>query len=218
MKHFLLSRLSRITLAGTFLLVGCSPPKYIGYRSEAGDFFAQVPYGWSVYLDRQGDDYLAYNFIGPFEPEFFRGVPSLSVRWYKAGAKHRLRLGLSESYYSGNDYIRKVLREVYGSDRFMKVDVHDISISGWSGKHFVVISPTDVERKTQFGVSNERGGKRRVVLRQHEYAVLPMDSGFYVFIYPATTGGFSKYADRFNHLVNTFKVLKDGPGGPLIKG
>ena len=202
---------------GTLFLVGCNPPKYIGYRSEAGDFLAQVPYGWSVYLDRQADDYLAYTFIGPFEPDFYRGVPSLSVRWYRTGAEHRMRMGLTEVYYSADDYIKSTLREVYGNERFMKVDVSDISVSGWAGKHFVVVSPMDVDRATRFGVSTERGGKRRVVLRKHEYAVLPMDSGFYVFIYPATHGGFAKYQDRFNHLVNTFKALKDGPGGPAIK-
>jgi hypothetical protein len=206
-----------LLLAGAIFVSGCKPPKYIRYRSEAGDIEMQVPYGWSVYLDRQGNDFYAYNFVGPFEPDFYRGVPSLSVRWYRTGATHRMRLGITETYYSPEDYIQTTLREVYGDERFMKSEVQDISVSGWKGKHFVVVSPKEVEKDTPYGLSTERGGKRTVILRQHAYAVLPMDNGFYVVIYPATRGGYEKYDDRFNHLVNTLKVVKDGPGGPPVK-
>lgn len=217
MRHFSISRAGLTVVLGVFLSAGCKPPKYIRYHSEAGDVAMQVPYGWSVYLDRQGNDFYAYNFVGPFEPDFYRGVPSLSVRWYKTGAVHKMRLGLTETYYSAEDYISTTLREVYGRERFMKTEVQDVSISGWRGKHFIVVSPKPVERSERYGVSTERGGKEAVVLRQHAYAVLPMDNGFYVIIYPATAGGFPKYDDRFNHLVNTFKVLRDGPGGPAVK-
>ncbi|OIO04369.1 MAG: hypothetical protein AUJ52_15525 [Elusimicrobia bacterium CG1_02_63_36] len=217
MKHFSMTRAGFAIVIGALLIVGCKPPKYIRYRSEAGDIAIQVPYGWSVYLDRQGNDFYSYNFVGPFEPDFYRGVPSLSVRWYKTAATHRMRMGLSETYYSADDYIATTLREVYGRERFMKTEVQEVSISGWRGKHFVVVSPKPAEKGERYGVSTERGGKETVVLREHAYAVLPMDNGFYVIIYPATAGGYAKYADRFNHLVNTFKALKDGPGGPAVK-
>jgi hypothetical protein len=68
-----------------------------------------------------------------------------------------------------------------------------------------------------FGVSSDRGGKQSVVLRQHAYVVVPMDTGFYVLIYPATRSGYPKYEDRFNNLVNKFRTLKDGPAGPKLK-
>lgn len=211
-------KLLSLALVASALFAGaCKPPKYIKYMSESGDFSTEVPWGWSVYLDRQGDDYYNYTFVGPFEPEFHRGVPTLQVRWYGKDRVHSLPDGALESYSGPEDYIAKTLRDVYGSERIMSQEPHSIAVAGWAATHFVVTSAMPVPGSMSFGVSSDRGGKQTAVVRQHAYAVVPMDTGFYVLIYPATRAGFPKYEDRFNNLVNKFATLKDGPGGPAVK-
>lgn len=209
--------LSSLVLGALVLGVGCKPPKYIKYFSESGDFSTEVPWGWSVYLDRQGDDYYNYTFVGPFEPEFHRGVPTLQVRWFGKDRVHELPDGGLESYTGPEDYVAKTLRDVYGPERVLSQEPHRISVAGWEATHFIVVSPMPVPATMSFGVSSDRAGKQSVVLRQHAYVVVPMDTGFYVLIYPATRAGYPKYEDRFNNLVNKFKTLKDGPAGPKLK-
>lgn len=204
-------------LAAALFAVACKPPKYIRYTSESGDFNAQVPWGWSVYLDRQRDDYYNYTFVGPFEQDFHRGVPTLQVRWYGKNSVRTIPGGEIEAYSSPENFVERTLRDLYGPQRSMKVEPHKIAVSGWQATHFVVVSPMEVPGTMRFGVSEEVGTKKSVVVRQHAYVVVPMDSGFYVLIYPATRAGFEKYEERFNNLVNTFRAMKDGPGGPLVK-
>ncbi|MDE2291355.1 MAG: hypothetical protein KGL53_04670 [Elusimicrobia bacterium] len=205
--------------AAALLTAGClKPPKYIEYVSEAGDFSAQVPWGWSVYLDRQGDAYYDYTFVGPFEPSFNHGVPTLQVRWYGLNAVHRLPDGELEAYSSPENYIERTLRDVYGAERVMVQDAHAVSVAGWQATHFIVESPMPVPPSLRFGVSTDAQGKNPVVLREHAYVVVPMNTGFYVLIYPATHDGYSKYEKQFNDLVNTFRVMKDGPDGPPVRG
>lgn len=206
-----------VALAALPFAAACKPPKYIKYNSESGDFTAQVPWGWSVYLDRQGDDFYGYTFVGPFDPDFHRGVPTLQARWYGKNRVRTLPDGSVETYPSPQDFVERTLRDLYGPEKALKVEPHPIAVSGWEATHFVVISPMEVPGTMRFGVSEEAESKKTVVLRQHAYVVVPMDTGFYVLIYPATRGGFEKYEDRFNNLVNTFRALKDGPGGPLLK-
>lgn len=208
---------SALALGALVFGAACKPPKYIKYMSESGDFSTEVPWGWSVYLDRQGDDYYNYTFVGPFEPEFHRGVPTLQVRWYGKDRVHSLADGSLETYSSPEDFVAKTLRDVYGPERVLNQEPHRISVAGWEATHLVVVSPMEVPSTMTFGVSSDRAGKQTVVLRQHAYAVVPMDTGFYVLIYPATRAGFPKYEDRFNNLVNKFRTLKDGPSGPVLK-
>lgn len=209
--------LSSLVLGALVFGVGCKPPKYIKYYSESGDFSTEVPWGWSVYLDRQGDDYYNYTFVGPFEPDFHRGVPTLQIRWFGKDRIHSLPDGSLEAYSGPEDYVAKTLRDVYGPERVMSQEPHRISVAGWEATHFIVVSPMEVPSTMNFGVSSDRAGKQSVVLRQHAYAVVPMDTGFYVLIYPATRAGYPKYEDRFNNLVNKFRTLKDGPAGPKLK-
>lgn len=209
--------LSTLALGVLVFAAACKPPKYIQYMSESGDFSTEVPWGWSVYLDRQGDDYYNYTFVGPFEPEFHRGVPTLQVRWYGKDRVHALADGALETYASPEDFIAKTLRDVYGPERAMTQEPHRISVAGWEATHFVVVAAMAVPSTMTFGVSSDKAGKASVVLRQHAYAVVPMDTGFYVLIYPATRAGYAKYEERFNNLVNKFRTLKDGPGGPALK-
>lgn len=205
-----------VVVAAAFT-AACKPPKYIDYSSEAGDFSASVPWGWSVYLDRQADDYYNYTFVGPFEPEFHHGVPTLQVRWYGKNRVRTLPDGQLETYASAKEYIERTLRDVYGPERELEVAPHPLTVAGWQATHFVVVGPMDVSSKARFGVYTDPKSKRTLVARRHAYVVLPMDNGFYVMIYPATWEGFKKYEDRFNSLVRSFRVLKDGPGGPLLK-
>lgn len=208
--------LSTLALGALAFTAACKPPKYIQYYSESGDFSTEVPWGWSVYLDRQADDYYNYTFVGPFEPDFHRGVPTLQVRWYGKDRIHSLPDGALEAYTGPEDFVAKTLRDVYGPERVMVQEPHKVAVSGWEATHFVVVSPMEVPATMTFGVSMDRAGKQNVVLRQHAYVVVPMDTGFYVLIYPATRAGFPKYEDRFNALVNKFKTLKDGPAGPKV--
>ncbi|MBI3297103.1 MAG: hypothetical protein HYZ75_02995 [Elusimicrobia bacterium] len=209
--------LAALLVSSAALSTACKPPKYIKYSSEAGDFTAEVPWGWSVYLDRQGDDYYNYTFVGPFDADFHRGVPTLQVRWYGKNRVRTLPDGTIEAYASPQDFIARTLRDVYGPGRVFQVEPQRVEVSNWEATHFVVVAPMDAPPGLRFGLSEERGTGKNFVVRQHAYVVLPMDSGFYVLIYPATRAGFDKYKERLNTLVNTFRTLKDGPGGPAIR-
>lgn len=209
---------SRGLLACAVLAAGCEPPKYVEYHSELGDYTCAVPYGWNVYFDRQENAFTSYTFVGPFDPDFFLGLPSLSVRWHANFKVHRLRDGSAEIYASADDYVRRTLDEVYGSKRQMIQEVHRVAVSGWEGRHFIVESMAEVPDKFNYGVEEaaSSAGPKTAVARRHAYVILPMDNGFYVLVYPATRGGFEKYEKQFNHLVNTFKVHTDGPGGSKV--
>src|SRR5687767_4677767 len=100
-------------LLGAFVFAACRPAKYVRYASSAGDFTCDVPWGWSVIVDSAGSDYTNVTFTGPIEPSFYRGVPSFSVRWYRAGAPHRLPDGSYETYANHEDFVRQMLSEVY---------------------------------------------------------------------------------------------------------
>jgi hypothetical protein len=200
-----------------FAFTACRPPKYLRYTSEAHDFTAEVPYGWQVFFDKSGADYVNYTFVGPFDPDFFRGAPSFSIRWYAKDAARPLPMSQEEeSYSSADDYIERTLREIYGEDSYMEQPLHKVEISGGEAQHFIVSAPMPVGKDARYGISKDVQGSL-AVLRYHEYAVLPMDNGFYVLIYPATKDGYPKFKDQYLHLVNTFQTLLDGPGGAAIR-
>ncbi len=205
-----------LVVAAVFAL-GCKPPKYIKYVSEAKDASFQVPWGWNIYFDDQGSKFYQYNFVGPFDPEFFLGLPSLSVRWHSFGRSRRLRDGSYERFRSADNYIGKTLRKVYGPEYQVPGGIKRVSVAGWEGKSFVVESVAKVPEDYHFGVSIDPDTGSQGIIRKHSYVVLPMDNGFYVMVYPATRGGHMKHLRAFNHLVNTFKVRTDGPGGPRIR-
>ncbi|TPW17246.1 MAG: hypothetical protein FD126_3696 [Elusimicrobia bacterium] len=141
-------------------LSACNPPKYVRYTSPFVDFTCDVPWGWSVFLDSAGSDYTNVTFTGPLDPDFFRGVPSLSVRWYGHNAPHRLPDGGLEMYSSAEDFRDQMLRDVYGpgslegapytkagsdSDQakaaakeLALADFDRVSVSGWGATYFVV--------------------------------------------------------------------------------
>jgi len=211
-------------LAGLLAFSACKPPEYIRYNSDFGDFTVEVPWGWNVYLDGTGTaDFYNYTFVGPFEPDFLHGVPSLSIRWYGNNEFHRLPDGRLERYASADDFIVQTLRDVYGPEHVLVTPTKDdpkeiqrISVSGWEGKHFIVVAPGDIPADNKFGTRVEKDGARTAVLRQHDYVILPMDTGFYVLVYPATKEGYDRYLKRFGRMVKTFKALKDGPVGPKL--
>jgi len=198
-------------------LFGCTPPKYIDFHPKTGDVLFQVPWGWTGYLDSTGPGYYNYTFVGPFDHQFYHGVPTLSVRWYGNNKPRSLPDGSFEFYASADDYVSQMLKDVYGPERFLDQDVHKISVADRQALHFVVSAPVDVPKDTPFGAVRDNSGEQTVVLRKHAYVVLPMDNGFYTLIYPATREGYATYEPRFNHLVNTFRVLKDGPEGRSIR-
>ena len=197
-------------------LCACTAPKYVSYASIRKDFSVSAPWGWSVMTDEEGTRYAATTFIGPFEPEFYLGAPSLSVRWYAYYSAHRLPDGLLESYASADDFISQTIANVYGPEPILRQPVQEIEANGHRAKHFVVLSPVVVPPGTRWGTSTEVSTGRLVNLREHAYVVLPLSKGFYVLIYPATRGGFGLYEPQFNQLVNTFTPLSEGPGGPKI--
>lgn len=206
-------------LAGAFFFLGCSPPKYATYTSIHKDWKTVVPGGWSIMTDQEGSHFTNTNFIGPFEPEFYLGAPSFSVRWHSYKASHRLPDGLVEYYETAEDYIDQMLKSVYGP-RFELVDAEDYhrpagisgsKVAGRDAKHFAVLSPTEVPADTKWGTSVNPETGRIGVVRLHEYVVVPAQKGFYVLVYPATRDGFKLYKPQFNAFVHGFTILAEGP-------
>jgi hypothetical protein len=84
------SWLGGLAAVGILAAAGCGGSKNSRYRSPFGDFVGDVPTGWTPVVDSAGRDYYQITFVGPFDPAFFKGVPSLSVRWYRFNRPHRL--------------------------------------------------------------------------------------------------------------------------------
>jgi hypothetical protein len=202
-------------LAALLGTCSCRQPSEFNYMSEAGDYSVVVPYGWKVFQDTAGTDFVNTTFTGPFDPDFYRGTPSFSIRWHARNKPHVIYMAGTEVYGSGDDYIDKIVREIYGPDALFEQPVHPVQLSGWAAKQFVVSAPMPVPKGDGWGVSRDDQGQT-AVLRKHAYAVLPMDNGFYVLIYPATVSGFPKYQKDFERMLDTFRVATDGPGGQKI--
>ena len=224
MKTFFLSA------ALSLLFTGCTPSKYVEYKSVSKDFSVSVPRGWAVIAEADYDAFSQVNFIGPFDPDFFLGAPSLSVRWYKRYRPHRLRDGRLEMYSDADDFIDQMLRQVYGGKSILyglgrRADggreivsrPQEIVLkgSGLTAKFFGVLSTTPAPAANQWGVSKGERGEP-VNVRLHDYAVIPIQGGFYVLCYPATRRGYDKAAELFRAMVNTFHPYTAGPGGPKI--
>lgn len=193
----------------------CRSPKYFLYTSEAGDFSVDVPYAWRVFYEEQGSNYVNTTFVGPFDPDFFRGAPSFSIRWHSMGAPFAQGFGMERGYSSAEDYAERTLKELYADDALMEQNLHRIGVSGKQALHFVVSAPMFVPGDTRYGASRDEQGNT-AVLRQHAYVVVPAESGFYVLIYPGTRMGFNRYEARFTKLVNSFRMLRDGPAGAKL--
>ncbi|MCX5795244.1 MAG: hypothetical protein NTY77_07115 [Elusimicrobia bacterium] len=211
------------TLALCGLLAsGCKPPSHSLYTSPNRDFQCDVPWAWSVIYDSEGTHFTNLTFIGPFEPEFYLGAPSFSVRWYTRYATHLLRDGQSELYSGPDDFIKQILDSVYGKERIMFRPVQDMEIDGRKFKYFVVSSLGPAAPGARWGTGEQDG--KLINPRKHAYAILPMSGGFYVLTYPATIQAYDAepktrfeklkiYRDQFDELVHSFVPLKDGPGG-----
>lgn len=204
---------------------GCSPPKYVTYSSVAKDWKAAVPWGWSVMFDREQDHYAATNLIGPFEPDFYLGAPSLSVRWHRYSHAHRLADGLFEVYSSADDFVAQMLETVYGPEYELRRSdgkpgpgrVEDVLLAGRRAKQFTVLSPARVPDTTKWGTAIDPQSGRLAVIRMHQYIVLPLERGFYVLVYPSTREGFKLYLPQFNQLLQSFTPLTQGPNGPPLE-
>ena len=203
----------------------CSPPKYTRYKSVSGDFSVEAPWGWNVIAEADHDSFSEVKFIGPFDSDFFLGTPSLSVRWYKRYRAHALRDGHVEMYTDADDFINQMLRQVYGPKLILlsggklldkKLPLPDVTLkeSGLRAKYFAVLSPAPAAADTVGAVRDVDGNWHNI--RYHEYAVIPMDGGFYVLCYPATQRGHDKAVDRFNVLAASFHPYTNGPGGEKI--
>jgi len=222
--------MSRIFAASVVLALasGCRPPDYADYRSLWGDWSASVPWGWQILTDQQDRDFTQTTFIGPFDADFFLGAPSLSVRWYRSGRPHYLRDKRAETYSGPADFIRQMVRDVYGAESFVTgVKNADgthadgpsqitLKASGLRAVYFTVLSPTPAPPKLQWGISEGKDG-RLAVLRKHSYAIVPLEGGFYVLCYPATAKGHERHDERFRALLGSFTPHAAGPGGPAVK-
>jgi hypothetical protein len=213
----------RVVLAGLLAasVWACSPPKYVPYKSIQGDWSAVVPYAWDVMTDQEDKTFTNTSFIGPFDPEFFLGAPSFSVRWYSYKKAHRLRDGLVEYYRSVDDFIDQMLRGVYGPDYHLvdeenpsrEAPISDVKVAGRAAKHFAVLSAASVRPETKWGTSTDPESGRLVNVRLHEYLIIPLETGFYVLVYPATLKGFKYYKPQFNAFAHGFKLSSEGPQG-----
>jgi hypothetical protein len=212
-----LARRALPLLAGLFLLASCSPPKYAHYTSVKRDWQADVPWGWNVMVENEGQTYGHTAFIGAFEPDFYLGAPMLQVRWHRYGYPHRLADGQLEVYQSADDYIKQTLDVVYAGEREMKTDVHELELlGGRKARHFVVLSPRSAPAWATWGTSKNTENGALGILRQHAYVVVPLTTGFYSLIYPATKAGYPLYEKHFNQLARSFKPLTEGPGGDKV--
>jgi len=206
-------------------LAACSPPKYAHYTSVSGDFSVNVPWGWNVIAEAQNDSFSEVKFVGPFDADFYLGAPSLSVRWYKRYRAHFWYGRSLEMYADADDFIGQMMRQVYGPnsvllsggkilDRKQKIPDVVLHESGLSAKYFAVLSQAPASAGTVGAVKDVDGNWHNI--RYHEYAVIPMDGGFYVLCYPATQLGHDKGIAYFNVLASSFHPYTAGPGGPKI--
>jgi hypothetical protein len=234
MKNTFLRRLSAVLLLA--LAAGCNPPKYAAYESINKDYTASVPWGWQVMTDQQDTDFSQTTFIGPFDPDFYLGAPSLSVRWYRRYRPHRLIDGRLELYGGADDFIRQTLAQVYGPEYVLmtlggqlsyKRGPNDESVevipettlkqSGLKAKAFIVESATPAPEANKWGISAQAGTDKPFVLRKHAYVIVPLEDGFYVLTYPATERGFPNFLDKFAGLMGSFMPRTAGPGGAKIR-
>ncbi|MBI5203095.1 MAG: hypothetical protein HY925_16005 [Elusimicrobia bacterium] len=218
-----------VLLAG-LVSAGCQPPNYVRFVSPYKDFVCDVPWGWAVYLDSSGSDFTSATFTGPLEPEFYRGTPSFSVRWYANYAPHALLGASPETYANADDFTRQMLADVYGPEAYTKAesdfdqqyqlsqgkstpDTKRIRVSGVEAVNYIVYRTLPAPKGVNLGVVQD--GQGGAVIRQrHAYVLIPVSGGFYVITYPATREGYEKYKPQFINLVKTFKLLKEGPAGP----
>lgn len=217
-----------LAAAACALSAGCRPPKYVSYRSVNGDFTAAVPWGWQIMTDQEGDGtaFAHVNFIGPFDPSFHLGVPSMSVRWYRSYWPHKLRDGRLEMYAGPEDFVKQALEQVYGPKyEFVtsrdegEPQIKDIVLrrSGLQAAYFVVLSRARVPEKAAYGVEVDEETGVPYNVRQHAYVIVPMGEGFYVLTYPATRAGFGKFDENFNQLASSFLPITRGPGGRKVR-
>lgn len=234
MKNTLARRLTAVLLLA--LAAGCSPPKYATYESINKDFSVLVPWGWQVMTDQQDNDFTQSTFIGPFDPDFYLGAPSLSVRWYRRYRPHRLTDGRLEMYGGTDDFINQMLVGVYGPDyaildlteklSFKENQAGQVSevipemalqSSGLKAKVFIVVSETPAPANVQWGVFTNKETGKAYVHRKHAYAVVPIEDGFYVLTYPATLEGYMNHESKFRGLIGSFMPFTAGPSGPKIR-
>ena len=218
MNNTLVRRFSAVLILA--LASGCNSPKYANYESIHKDYAVSVPWGWQVMTDSQDDAFTQATFIGPFDPDFYLGAPSLSVRWLKRYRPHRLVDGRLEMYSDADDFIKQMLKQVYGPTYFFvgadgkPVDaIVEITLkgSGLKAKYFTVLSATPAPANMRWGVSAQKGTDKPHILRKHAYAVVAVEGGFYVLCYPATDDGYDRYLDRFLGLIGSFIPLTAGP-------
>jgi hypothetical protein len=220
-------------LVALLLLSACKPPKYALYTSLDRDYSANVPFAWEVLTDSEGLEAFRHaNFIGPYSAEFFRGAPSFSIRWYGNRKIRTLPNGGVESYADADDFISRTIRNVYGPEHSLYWQPTEAKPGGepcgknlktclleakvgankdLPAKIFLIVSPLEVQLNHIGAAEDEKG--RQINPRKHEYVVLPREKGFYVLTYPATVAGYPKYKKQFNQLVNSFRLMKEGPLG-----
>ena len=219
-RSMIKTRVFALLAAACAAAAGCNPPKYVAYRSVNGDFSTVAPWGWQIYTDQEGDGtaFAQTTFIGPFDPQFYLGAPSITVRWYRNYFPRQMRDGRLESYNSAEDFIARTLGEIYGPDYELESPVKDIDLrqSGLTARHFVVLSPVRVPAETRNGVEIDENNVPHNV-RRHAYVVVPMGEGFYVLTYPATRLGYDKFIQNFNQMVSSFLPIKRGPGGRKLR-
>ena len=214
--------------AALLALAGCIAGNYAHYRSPFGDFVCEVPKGWTTIVDSGGPDFYQITFAGPLQPEFYKGVPSLSVRWYRLNTTHRLPDGSYELYASVRDYMDQMLHDIYGPDGYYKggddVDqeraaarnqalgeFETIKMSGdRDALFFVAYHNVPAPVGANYGVVSDDEG-HRIIRERHGYAILPVRDGFYVLVYPATRNGFERFKKSFLRMVLSFRLLREGP-------
>lgn len=220
-----------LLLLAAMVLSSCKAPKYALYTSVVRDFQVDVPWAWNVMTEQDGSNFSNATFIGPFEPDFYLGAPSFSIRWHRRYYPHKLPGGKLEMYSDTNDYIAQLLKNVYGprytllwKDKMEEFHpcvedgpcITTIMINGREAKYFVVKSAAPAQPGARWGTAMDTETGASINPRQHAYVIVPMANGFYVIVYPATREGYPKYEKEFNQLASSFLPFKDGPEGASV--
>lgn len=227
------ARFAAVLAASAFLFSACQSPKYVTYTSIEGDFSCDIPFDWQVVREHDPGAFSNVVFTGPHQAEFFRGLPSLQIRWYRNYSQHLLPDGTYESYTGPHDFVRQLMKDVYGKRAYMRSGSDQeqaealkrneylpesrlIKMAGREAVYFVVYNTIPAPKGLTYGVvSNDKG--QRIVRQRHAYAILPVKGGFYVLTYPATVDGFEMFRPSFFRMINSFKLYKEGPYGPAAK-
>ncbi len=207
MKKCAAAILSLLTVL--FGLATISLAQYTTYTSPDGDFRAEIPAGWKIDVEKEGNDYRSITFTDPARPNY-----PLVVRWFANFTTHRMPDGILEMYSGDEDYTRQTVENAYGKNNLIK-PVTKVSVQGRAIIQFAArVQKRDLYnfRTVFFAKLREAKSPAEVgAPGTHFYTVVSSASGFYSLIHalPPEAGALDER--YYRRLVNSFVLLKNCP-------